>query len=240
MNEQVNYTLIFKNNSTLPGNACVYQKDPGFGPNIMSLAWFSKYAFQTTQLTFQWKVDYSFVWSQTGQLIPGVIFAASQYWPADLSTSNKVTFTNQAGAYTFKDQVPGPTQGSLYIYEDGKLPSNQASVGIGMSGYGTFVQQAQPNLELAFTPHPEYWITFGNYTQGQVLNVQSITQAARVEFPVNVFSMTAILNPDNTWTINSTAAVNAAFVNARMMNPKAQWGVSEKAPEDASLIREYA
>lgn len=228
----VTYSLIFQNNSVNAGSAAVYQTDPNIGvPNIMSLAWFSKFTLPTTNVVFQWTIDYSFVWSQTGTLKPGVVFLASQNWQADLSSTNQVTLTYQnspqGGAYTFQNQGPGPQQGTLYIVEDNTVPLSQASVGIGMSGAGTFVTQAQPNLQLTFTPHPQYWITFGNYTQGQVLDTGSITNPGKIQFPPGVYSMSALLNRDNTWTIQPTSTVNGAFLEARKRNPEAVWGLLE-------------
>lgn len=219
------YTLIVVNNSSNPGNACVYQKDPDLGvPNVMSLAWFAKYAFPTTTLRFSWTVDYNFVWSQTGQLVPGVMFTASQSPSANLSTTNQITLDYQSGAYDFTNQTQGPEAGTLYIREGPSVPLNQAAVGIGMSGFGTFVVQAQPNLNLTFTPDPEYWITFGTYSQGQVLNIGSITNPAQIVFPPNIFSMTAILDQSNKWSVQSTATVNAAHVSALKSSSSARWG----------------
>ncbi len=219
------YSLIFVNDSTMTGDACVYQQDPDLGdPNAMSLAWFAKAAAPTTTVQFDWTIDYSFVWSETGELDAGVMFAASQDWPADLSTTNQVQFTNSGGAYTFQNQMAGPQGGTLYISQDGSIPSNQASVGIGMGGSGTFAVQAQPNVTAMFTPHPEYWITFGTFSQGEVLDIATITSAAVIDFPANTYSMTATLGADNTWTVVPTSEVNAAFVEARKKDPKALWG----------------
>jgi hypothetical protein len=196
------YSVNFKNNSTMSGNACVYQTDPDItDPYVMSLAWFSKAAHPTTLVDFTWGVNYSFVWSNTGLLKPGVVFLASQAWDADLSMKNQVDFTYLANAHTFKEQRQGPKQGSLYINEEGSIPPLMASVGIGMSGSGTFVRQAQPNIDLVFTPHPEYWITFGSFVQGQVLDITEITHPAALEFPPNVYELNATLNKDNTWTV---------------------------------------
>jgi len=195
------YTLIFQNNSSNAGDVCVYQTDPNIGvPDVMSLAWFSEYNYPTTQVQFQWEIDYSFVWGQTGNLVPGVVFSASQTWAADLQSKNQVTLTYDQ-AYTFANQTYGPQSGTLYITEDRSLPLKDASVGIGMSGAGTFVVQAQPNLNLLFTPHPIYWITFGDFEPGEVLDIESITNVAQVAFPPNIFTMSAVLNPDNTWTV---------------------------------------
>ncbi|QRK09334.1 hypothetical protein JQX13_04080 [Archangium violaceum] len=224
----VNYSLLFVNNSTNLGNACVYQTDPDIGvPNVMSLAWFSKTTAPTTKSRFTWTVDYDFVWSEVGVLEAGVLFEASQSWRADLSTTNRVGFTHEGGAYTFTNQSKGPKSGTLYIAQSASIPLKQAAVGIGMSGKGTFVVQSQPNLNLTFTPHPKYWITFGNYDQGEVLDIGAITNPAEIEFPPGVYSMTAILNKDNSWTVKPTSEVNKAFLRSRQENRMAQWGLQK-------------
>lgn len=201
------YQLYFVNNSTMSGSACVYQQDPNIGmPNVMSLAWFAKAANPNTKLMFQWNINYSFVWSQTGVLTPGVIFFASETVNADLSQNNKIGFSYQNDAFTFqKPPTQGSQTGTLYINQDGNIPPNTASVGVGMSGSGTFAVQAQPNILATFTPHPQYWITFGNYQQGQVMDVGTITGAKKIDFPPNVYVMTATLNSDNTWNVTQGA-----------------------------------
>ncbi len=130
--------------------------------------------------------------------------------------------------------MKGPRGGSLYIMEDGRIPVGQASVGIGMSGFGTFVAPAQPNMNLIFTPNPEYWITFGTYVQGEVVDITAVNNPAQIKFPLNVYSMTAILNPDNTWTITSTAQANANFIKAREKQPKLAWGQHAEARPSSS------
>lgn len=196
------YTLLVKNNSTLEGDICVYQTSPDINdPKVMSLAWFSEHAHPTTNLKFDWNLDYCFIWDETGVLKPGITFEASQMWKANLAGNNKVTLTYKNGAFTFSNQEAGPSDGILYIGEDRTIPIDTASVGIGMSGAGTFVSQASPNMNLSFTPHPVYWVTCGTFKQGQVLDTTEITNAAQVEFPPNVYTMLATLNPDNTWTV---------------------------------------
>jgi hypothetical protein len=231
----VTYSLIFQNQSTNQGSGCVYQEDPNLGlPNVLSLAWFSKVAAPNTNITFSWTIDYSFVWAETGLLIPGVMFMAGQTFPADLSTTNSITLSNLGGAYQFQNQGPGPGAGSLYIREDNTVPLKMASVGIGMSGAGTFVVQAQPNYNLIFTPHPKYYITFGSFAKGQVMDTTSVTNKAEIAFPPNVTSMTAILQADNSWKVAPTSSMNARYVSARQGGQidqtarkpeKAAWGV---------------
>ncbi len=212
----VQYSLVFVNDSTNRGDACVYQTDPQLGvPNAMSLAWFSKTAFPTTTVVFTWTIDYSFTWAETGELVPGVLYVASQTWAADLTKLNTVDFDMQDGAFTFSNERSEPPAGSLVIHESQNIPLNKASVGIGMSGAGTFAVQAQPSLNLTFTPHPKYWITFGNYTAGEVLDIQTLTNPVEIAFPANVYSMTAILNQQNQWLVEPTSRYNMEILRKR-------------------------
>jgi hypothetical protein len=75
-----------------------------------------------------------------------------------------------------------------------------------MGGFGAWVVSAEPNMEAVFTPgpNPSYWLTFGTYSQGQVMDLKAVHKPVRVVYPANVTSMTATLNPDNTWTIRQT------------------------------------
>jgi rhizosphere induced protein len=214
------------NNSLDLYDMCVYQQDPDIGvQDVFSLAWFAEAAQPGTNLLFQWSLDYSFVWDETGELQPGVTFDASRVLPADPSNTaqNAVIFDCPGGAYLFEPSQ-GAETGNLYIKESANIPANQASVGIGMSGSGTFAVQAQPNLNLVFTPHPNYWITAGTFVPGQVLDTETVTDPAAIAFPDNVYSMTATLGSDNTWTVAPTAqtqmqGVLAASNRARQQAP---------------------
>jgi rhizosphere induced protein len=218
--QATNYRLKVINNSSNYADFCVYQQDPDLGvPDVQSLAWFAKPLFPTTVATFTWTIDYSFVWSETGELKPGVLFEASQVWPADPSNpaDSQVLFSYLDEAYSFEHgvAVPTPKPGSLYIREQPTIPLKQASVGVGMAGSGTFAVQAQPNSLLTFTPHPAYWVTAGTFEQGEVLDIGSILgDSAEIQFPPGVYNMTAILNLDNTWTVKPTSQVDFPAIKA--------------------------
>jgi hypothetical protein len=204
----VAYTLNFTNNSAQSGNICVFQQDPSLDdPNVFSLAWFTQYNNPNTNATFSWSIDYSFVWEQTGVVAPGVIFNATQNISADLATTNEITL-DYDGAFEFTNQGPG-IAGSLKIIETPNVPVGKVAVGIGMSGVGTFVTQGGPNLTAIFTPSPQYWVAFGNYEAGQVLDITVINNPQQVSFQDGVYSMTAVLNYDNTWTIAPTPELTA-------------------------------
>lgn len=196
------YSITLVNNSTQSGTFMVFQKDPGAYPNVMSLAWMAKNAHPATQLSFDWTQDYNFVWDETGMLVPGVTVEASQVLPADPTGSNSIKLIHDGFGFSFEDPGTESQPGSLLIQEDATIPPNTAAVGIGMSGAATFMVQAQPNMNVVFTPHPEYWVAFGNFEQGEVLDVEEMTNAMQINFPPNTYHAKATLNADNTWTAN--------------------------------------
>lgn len=205
------YTLNFLNNSSNDWTFCCYQQDPKIGPkDVRSLAWYTKAVAAGAKAKFTWTIDYSFVWAEVGELVPGVLFDATQVVDATTQTNNAITLTRLKNtAYKFIDQTTDPGYaGSLLVHQDGTIPIGSAAVGIGMSGVGTFAVPAQPNIDVSFSPHPTYWVTFGDYITGEVLDIQQVTHKAEVPYGFNVYSMWAILGADNQWTIQSTQNVN--------------------------------
>lgn len=218
------YSVIFKNNSPQAGSACLYQTDPE--ASASSLVWLSRYAYPSTSVNFQWKQDYGLCWSQSGTLQAGVVVTASQYWASDLISNNEATFNYdpEHRAFTFEDQRQGEPEGSLIVTDTSTIPSNVASVGIGMAGSPILMVQATANLTYTFTPKPEYWIAFGYSTQGEVIDVSTMNNPAQISFPANIYSMTAILNEDLTWTIEPTSITNARLVEAQAAGKMVRFG----------------
>ncbi|PYQ25886.1 MAG: hypothetical protein DMF56_26140 [Acidobacteria bacterium] len=87
------------------------------------------------------------------------------------------------------------------ITADGTVPPDMLSAGIGMSGAPTMIVQAVPNLQTMFTPRPRYRVAFGQVKPRQILGPAPLPNSADIEFPPNIFSMTATLNINYTWTI---------------------------------------
>ena len=219
-----NFSIIFVNKSNNAGSATIYQNDPSLGVSgAHSLAWFSKFANPDTSAFFDWTVDYSFTWADTGVLAPGVIYRSAQTLPADLTTSNQTTLTFNGG-FQFINQGAGPIAGSLQVLQDNTIPPRQGAVGIGLGERPVYAVQAQPNISLTFNPKPQYFLTFGNFLEGEVLDLASITNAVALDFPSRTFSLTVTLNPDNTFTVKPTSEANAQLLAAREDDPEAQFG----------------
>src|SRR5690348_8153030 len=106
MSNGYQYTVVFQNNSANAGTVVLYQVPPDI-PDSMPLAWLTQYAYPTTRVTLTWTLEYDFVWSETGILVPGVVASAAQVWPANLTTTNQVGLTYNR-AFTFQNQQTGP------------------------------------------------------------------------------------------------------------------------------------
>ena len=197
------YSLTVKNQSTQFGSFCVYQQAPDTNAsNVLTLAWFAKTAHPTSSVTFTWNLDYNFTWGNQGNLDNDAVFSASQSWPCNPNMRNIVNFNKQGGAYTFSElsQNSEGDAGSLYISQLGGVVPREAHVGVGMSGSGTFIVEAQPNMKLIFRPKPTYYLVFGNYSQGQVMDVTSLSNVYKLEYGGSVQNISMVLNADNMWS----------------------------------------
>lgn len=196
------YSLTLKNESAQHYTFYVFQKDPDqASADIFSLAWFaSPFAIVPgNQIKFNWTIDYNFVWGATGTLMPGVTFHASGLVDADPAGSNKTNFTIDPGPH-LTDPTKGEPSGSLVIKDGPEVPNNAFSVGIGMSGAGTFAVQAGPNLTHAFTPTPTYYIGAGqNVHVGDVLDIVTSNPVAQVKFGHGEYNESYTLKSDNKW-----------------------------------------
>ena len=182
----------------------VYQKDPyQTQPDVFSLAWIvSPFLLRNqTQIEFQWSSEYAFVWNKSGKLKPGVTVVTSGKQDCSPSGCNATVFKAKP-APGLSEPTKEAEPGILLIKDDDDVAPDTFSVGIGMSGAGTFLQQAGPSLIHKFIPTPSYWVAAGiDVEVGSVLDIQSITPTTEVNFPPNVYSMTATLKKDNTWSL---------------------------------------
>ena len=198
------YTINFVNKAGISGNFCVYQQAPNsLNPGVFPLVWLAQFSDPDSKVkvSIGWNTQLYFVWAKTGKLKPGVIFNAGEALKADVPESSAVTLTKSNGNYQFIKQTKGYRRDMLEITSDEYTAIDQASVGIGMSGSGTFAVQAQPKMIFLFETNAEYWITFGDLKQGQVLDPRFIINPERIVFPHGIYSMNVTYNWDYTWTI---------------------------------------
>ncbi len=178
------YSLSITNDSTLEGyHATIYQQAP---EPMATLAWMARTCHPDTRVTFSWQLRYDFVWGQQSDLRPGADYQLGQSVGTDLDSLNRITLDFADGGFRFDDQTSG-APGSLAVKESGAVPGNgfrdQGCVGIGMSGAGTAVTPTEPNTWLQFDPRPRYWIGFGHYPAGTVLDPTGLVAPLQVQFP---------------------------------------------------------
>ncbi len=203
------YSVTVHNQASYPAYFMVFQSDPTqWDPNAMAIAWFAKFSnpSPTARVTFSWSVDTGFSWAETGELKPGIQFAASETYDPT-GGKNQITL-DYNGAYLFTNPTQGPDPARFYLAESRNIPVNSiASVGVTMSGSTVYAVQARPNQNLTFSPHPKYFIAYGNYEQGDVLDVSSVNNPLELSYPTGVYSLTTTLNADGSWDMPTTLAV---------------------------------
>lgn len=200
---ETNFELIFKNNSSNSGDVCIFLQEPNEN-DLQSLVWLSKDANPNTTVTIQWAVDYNVVWSET-EVKNGITITSSQVLPAGIEQDNEITLTKKDDAYQFINQTTNSgLDGMITILCDNSVVANQATIGLEISGKLAISTPAIPSFSSMFTPNNQYWIAFGNFTEGEILDTETFTKAAEIDFSSGVTNMTAILNADDTWTIEPT------------------------------------
>lgn len=217
------YTLTVNNHSSHSDYLMVFQNDPGsFSPDAMAVAWFSKYSNPGPNVVveFTWTIDWGFSWADTGVLAAGVKYVASDQREAG-PTTNQITL-DYNGAFQFTNQGPGPDPSRFYIAETGNIPvDSSGSVGMTMSGSTVYATQARPNNNLTFSPHPSYYIAYGNYQPGEVIDVNTVNNPLRLDYQTGVYSLGVTLNADDSWSTPQTAAeLNTKLLRARKKNPE--------------------
>jgi hypothetical protein len=192
-----------KNQASKSAYFMVYQNDPGsWDPNALSIAWFAKFSnpSPTSKIKFTWGVDWGFSWADTGTLEAGIQFEASETFQPTGNTDNKITL-DYNGAYFFCSESAGADPARFYMAESKAIPTKStASVGVTMGGNTVYAVQASPNQNLTFSPHPTYYLAYGTYEEGSVIDVSTINNPLRLDYPTGVYALTTTLNADNTWT----------------------------------------
>lgn len=61
---------------------------------------------------------------------------------------------------------------------------------------------AQPNSTTTITPHNKYYITWGDYTSGQIIDTTTTTKATIIDFTGKQSTLAKVThNNDGSWTV---------------------------------------
>ncbi|MDP9604741.1 UNVERIFIED_ORG: hypothetical protein J2W38_004542 [Variovorax paradoxus] len=195
------YSVAVNNHASHPGCFMVFQNDPTqLAPNALSLAWFVRFSNPgpNSRVKFQWSVDTGFSWAETGELQPGAQFTPTEtYVPS--GPNNKITLDCNR-TYRFMNATQGPEQSRFYLAQSAGIPARSAAaVGVTMGGSTVYAVQARPNQNLVIAPHPKYFLAYGDYQEGDVIDASSINNPLELRYPPGVYALTTTLNADDTW-----------------------------------------
>jgi len=195
------YSVTVNNHASHSAYFMVFQNDPTqWAPNALSLAWFAEFSNPgpSSRVKFQWSVDTGFSWAETSELQPGTQFTATETYDAT-GLNNKITLDYDR-AYRFVNPIPGPDRSRFYLAESASVPGRSAAaVGVTMGGSTVYAAQARPNQNLAFSPRPRYFIAYGDYEEGDVIDVSAINNPLELPYPAGVYALTTTLNANGTW-----------------------------------------
>jgi len=209
------YRLHVTNTSNDFETFAVYQNDPDLGVyNAMSLAWFAKGAHPSQHLYFEWSIDYSIMWSEAGVTgNPGnaVKFVVGQEVPVNPSDTD-----NNGVELNYVDGVPllqlatltagTPQRGNIYVNELSALPDQGCGmIGLAIGGSPAYAAPAARNRLEVFTPHPNYWITAGNFEVGVALDAEEISSRSQnLRYSAGVTELWVEFDRGRDWTVTET------------------------------------
>ena len=202
----VKYSIKCVNNSAASWYFYIYQRmlnqaDSG----IYSMAWMaSPYKLSVqSYITFTWSADYSFFWFDTGALQPNVIPFAGGIQDAALPLANYTAFDVKNDTPQLAVPTGSDVQDQFSILPGADIPNGVFSTGIGMSGFATFVQQSFINVMQSFGTNASFWVaaSTNQVNVNQVLVQTDSLNSISFSFPSNIYSLTAVLQANNTWIL---------------------------------------
>ena len=172
--------------------------------NPMTVAWLVQPCAPGNTVVFNWSIAYSVMWSQTGNLAPGASFVTYGSANVDPSQGDIQKFGLLGPAYSFLGPYASKgNPGTVGIACDGTVQNNQVSLALGMANKPVFACAAQPNINITFTPKPKYYLAFGQFQQGQIVDVATMSNSIELNYQAKgTYSFTAAIDAFNTWSLS--------------------------------------
>lgn len=202
------YKVTCQNNSELTGAFCIFQtlrhQEPVLTAQARSLSWLTKKVHSRTGTQFIWTDNLFFVWGEYAAY--EVIHTASKL-KADMDNPNRrsALLSYQDGAYILKySNRADADEGKLLIHADDTVRNNEVVVGIGnfvnvsSCSVGAIVYDTLKNFNYPIQPVVDYYVTFGNYKSGQIIDLSDIvTPVKKIPFTPDKLSFKATMRKDN-------------------------------------------
>ena len=170
----------------------------------LTLAWYVLGCNPGNYANFTWTVDYSLSWSQQGTLAPGVKFVTGGSSPVNTSTGDRIKFALSGPAYTFQGKAASAgAVGTCGVNSDNTVENGVCSVAISVAGKPVAAIPIQPNSAITFTPLPKYYLSFGSFVEGTVVDVATMVNSIELDYGgLGVFNLNYTLDARNNWTQN--------------------------------------
>ncbi len=174
------YTLTIKNEAPTETTFVLYQKPPTDRSDYFSLAWKTLTIQPMASANLSWSDDYWLFGANTGVLASGVRFVAASAIQADPTAGNEFDLTAEL---QLTDLRFGEI-GKVTVFEDAGIQQNTGSVAIGLAKSPMFATQAVPYKTEAFSEVGQtYYVAFGNFDEGEVLNIDTLgNQSVQIDF----------------------------------------------------------
>ena len=209
MNAMQDYTVIVKNDTEQNGVAGLHWgvADENFFPPFV---WLTTRVRWGKSSAITWTPQWQFVYAEVDQFDLPPILTPGEFLNADFNRDSVTLTYDASNGPAFKDLTRNPFAiGALEINCDETVPQNGVAAGIGMADAVVGLRMCWPNSKWAWNPEKDLtlWIAFHEtFTTGQLLDTTIIGETAVISFPPNVYSLTAVLNRDGSWTIAPTPA----------------------------------
>lgn len=163
---------------------CLYQDIPGrFNSEIYQLAWVVQPCAYGEQIKFTWTTSYQYQWGVLEEFENGARFDPSSNFPCELDEleENSIQLVSVGNTYQFQRNHHSNIGGNLPIRK-GKDIDKSIAVGIAMDGKSVFATQGNSSVSSLIVPQPDYYVTFGNFKEGQVIDRQAAIDPLKIEF----------------------------------------------------------
>jgi hypothetical protein len=218
------YTLKITNESSQPAlRFAVFTKlpsDAAQGSRLaggqFNMAWIVQPINEHNHYTFSWDLEFQIMWAATGYQA-GVIWNAGGSIDADPNDSERCTmkFDYVNGDWDLSyEEVGSPTPGQLTVNDTTTIPpydKQPSTIALAIAGGGTTTglqplpaigDFAGPNMHQIFTLHPAYFVAAGSFKQGQMVDLDNVTNLYEVRYEHGAMNAAVTLDDNNIWHID--------------------------------------
>jgi hypothetical protein len=218
------YSLTITNKSSQPGlQFAVFTQLPsdsgarsrmsGVPGDQFNMAWLVQAIHEGNHYTFSWALEYQIMWAATGYK-PGVVWSGGGDIDVDPDDKDQCTviFDYAGGDWQLSyDQVSVPTPGKLTVNDTTSIPpydEQPSTIALAIAGGGTDTglqplpaigDFAGPNMHQIFTLHPTYFVAAGNFKQGQMVDLNNVTNVYPVSYTGGQTDASVYLDDSNKW-----------------------------------------